>query len=200
MTELPAGYHLAARPTNYRGTRMRSRLEATVAAALDAAGVTWAYEPIVLAGTDGQWLPDFGIVGCAGTTVYVEVRPTAELARRGLVRYAAITAECDASALVVAAGFVNGDPLWCFTATGQSFRLPAAALDPGTGRARLGGRDRLATAKVPIDPGTGLAKLGNRVRRDESLQRLTERYRPDEAVQRLLYAFPGSNAEDERTR
>lgn len=51
------------RPTLYRGIRMRSRLEASYAAHLDAdAGLyTWSYEPDCFAAPAGQWLPDFRI-------------------------------------------------------------------------------------------------------------------------------------------
>ena len=48
-----------ARPTNYRGTPMRSRLEATYAQVCDQLGIAWSYEPGALASEIGQWLPDF---------------------------------------------------------------------------------------------------------------------------------------------
>ena len=48
-----------ARPTIYNGIRMRSRLEARVAAWLDSLGVIWEYEPVAFASPDGQYLPDF---------------------------------------------------------------------------------------------------------------------------------------------
>jgi hypothetical protein len=63
---------IPARPTVYRGIRMRSRLEADYASALDRDGETWEYEPTCFAGPDGQWLPDFR-VSCMG--FYVEVKP-----------------------------------------------------------------------------------------------------------------------------
>lgn len=51
---------IAARPTVYGGIQMRSRLEATVAGNLDAAGVRWTYEPGAFGGRGmQQWLPDF---------------------------------------------------------------------------------------------------------------------------------------------
>lgn len=51
---------LKARPTTYKGVRMRSRLEAGFAAWLDDAGVEWQYEPECYSAPElGQWLPDF---------------------------------------------------------------------------------------------------------------------------------------------
>lgn len=50
---------MEARPTNYRGTQMRSRLEATYAQVCDLLGIAWTYEPGALASEAGQWLPDF---------------------------------------------------------------------------------------------------------------------------------------------
>lgn len=64
--------HIPARPTVYKGIKMRSRLEADYAAALDRDGEPWEYEPTCFGGPEGQWLPDFRI-GHSGT--YVEVKP-----------------------------------------------------------------------------------------------------------------------------
>lgn len=51
---------LQARPTDYAGIHMRSRLEATVASNLDGLGVRWSYEPRAFGGPGmQQWLPDF---------------------------------------------------------------------------------------------------------------------------------------------
>jgi hypothetical protein len=70
---------LRARPTLYRGVRMRSRLEATVAEWLDARNVKWEYEPIRYAGRGGSYLPDFRLpdVVIEGTpeVLYLEVKP-----------------------------------------------------------------------------------------------------------------------------
>jgi hypothetical protein len=63
---------IPARPTVYKGIKMRSRLEADYASALDRDGETWEYEPTCFAGPDGQWLPDFR-VGQYGA--YVEIKP-----------------------------------------------------------------------------------------------------------------------------
>lgn len=62
---------ITARPTTYRGIHMRSRLEARVAAVLDASGHEWVYEPNAFASPGGQYLPDFRV----GTDLYIEVKP-----------------------------------------------------------------------------------------------------------------------------
>jgi hypothetical protein len=72
--------HIPARPTVYKGIRMRSRLEADYASALDRDGETWEYEPTCFGGPDGQWLPDFRI-GHDG--IYVEVKPAYLIAYDG---------------------------------------------------------------------------------------------------------------------
>lgn len=47
-------------PTEYRGTRFRSKLEADTAAFLDAHGIAWAFEPEGYRFADGVcYLPDF---------------------------------------------------------------------------------------------------------------------------------------------
>lgn len=66
---------IPARPTTYRGIKMRSRLEATFAAKLDGFGLDWQYEPRCFAGTHGQYLPDFSIESPSGIW-YVEVKPS----------------------------------------------------------------------------------------------------------------------------
>jgi hypothetical protein len=68
------------------GVRMRSRLEARVAAFLDQSAFHWRYEPDCFANERGQYLPDFSIDdfpldlerGANGpmTRCYVEVKPT----------------------------------------------------------------------------------------------------------------------------
>lgn len=115
----PAGYQLAARPTNYQGTLMRSRLEAKVAAAFDAAGIPWEYEPHALADGDDQWLPDFRVGTANGSRAYVEVRPTLELLTGDLARYTRIAAACDPAATVVGIGFDDADPLAAVTVDGH---------------------------------------------------------------------------------
>lgn len=73
---------LKARPTVYKGIRMRSRLEAGYAAWLDEIGFRWDYEPCAFSDETGrQYLPDFRIHDVwvlgrpAPATVYVEVKP-----------------------------------------------------------------------------------------------------------------------------
>lgn len=46
-------------PTVYRGTQMRSRLEARVAAMLDAVGIRWEYEPRAFTFGTVRYVPDF---------------------------------------------------------------------------------------------------------------------------------------------
>lgn len=52
---------IPARPTLYKGIRMRSRLEADYAAYLDSNDWPWEYEPECFASEHGQWLPDFRV-------------------------------------------------------------------------------------------------------------------------------------------
>ncbi len=59
----------------YKGVAMRSRLEATFAAALDKWGHGWVYEPQCFADETGQYLPDFRIDIGYGQHAYVEVKP-----------------------------------------------------------------------------------------------------------------------------
>lgn len=80
-----------ARPTVHRGVRMRSRLEAAVAAAFDDGGVEWQYEPAAFQAVGGgQYLPDFCVLlpvltdafapSWGPRLVYIEVKPTIEAA------------------------------------------------------------------------------------------------------------------------
>lgn len=57
-------------PTEYAGSRFRSRLEARWAAFFDLAGWDWDYEPFDLEG----WCPDF-CLHMDGADVLVEVKP-----------------------------------------------------------------------------------------------------------------------------
>ena len=69
------------RPTLYRGTLMRSRLEADFARWLDGPGAeqwsftAWEYEPQCFASPDGQYLPDFRLTRSDGKHLYIEVKP-----------------------------------------------------------------------------------------------------------------------------
>jgi hypothetical protein len=63
---------MIARPTTYNGVEMRSRLEARVAAFLDAQGFIWEYEPRAFASGFDQYLPDFAIEGIVSPFVPVD--------------------------------------------------------------------------------------------------------------------------------
>lgn len=68
------------RPTVYRGIQMRSRLEATYAAEIDAILPFWSYEPECFADVTGQYLPDFYewvFPDHPEVGTYVEVKPFA---------------------------------------------------------------------------------------------------------------------------
>lgn len=62
---------MQARPTVYKGIRMRSRLEALYAAGFDDDGIPWEYEPECFADDTGQYLPDFRF---SGVDDYLEVK------------------------------------------------------------------------------------------------------------------------------
>src|SRR3990167_4035696 len=61
---------IPAKPTEYRGTMFRSRLEARWAAFFDLVGWKWVYEPFEL----NYYIPDFILIG-KDQTVLVEVKP-----------------------------------------------------------------------------------------------------------------------------
>ena len=69
---------ITAIPTEYKGYRFRSRLEARWAVFFDACRVKWEYEPEGFELPNGQcYLPDFLLHGCAGRSpedLYVEVK------------------------------------------------------------------------------------------------------------------------------
>lgn len=122
MCEAKRGVTLQARPTTYRGIRMRSRLEARFAAELDrTGGVTWEYEPRAFADENGQYLPDFRVVQHDPpfrAPIYVEVKPTVEMALRVLERVQIILSsepECVLIVMVLGTGrFVrfSDHPKW----------------------------------------------------------------------------------------
>lgn len=69
---------MRARPTVYKGIKMRSRLEARYAAFLDGYGIHWEYEPDCFADETGQYLPDFRItvdVNGKPHHRYIEIKP-----------------------------------------------------------------------------------------------------------------------------
>lgn len=65
---------ITARPTTYRGIRMRSGLEAAYARILDSNGRPWEYEPRAFADETDHYLPDFRTTAQT-TTTYVETKP-----------------------------------------------------------------------------------------------------------------------------
>jgi hypothetical protein len=71
-----------ARPTLYSGIQMRSRNEAGFAQWLDRFYWNWEYEPDCFANRNGQYLPDFRVLfnERPGSGIYVEVKPTREMA------------------------------------------------------------------------------------------------------------------------
>jgi len=72
---LPEDNPFRPRPTVYKGIRMRSRLEASVAAFLDREGLPWEYERSAFADERRQYLPDFRVGGLTvGLPLYVGVK------------------------------------------------------------------------------------------------------------------------------
>jgi len=98
-----------ARPTTYRGIQMRSRLEATFAAALDETGLAWTYEPRAYAGRTGQYLPDFEVRLANGRPLFIEVKPTVELAFKWMPRMLVIRESVPDVDLMIAAA---SGPYW----------------------------------------------------------------------------------------
>jgi len=72
MADSTAYARIPARPTTYKGIKMRSRLEAGYAAYLDHSRVAWEYEPECFGDELGQYLPDFQL-GETGT--FAEIKP-----------------------------------------------------------------------------------------------------------------------------
>jgi hypothetical protein len=64
-------YTIKSKPTIYKGTKFRSRLEARWAAFFDLIGWRYQYEPFDLNG----WTPDFQVFGSNGRYVLFEVKP-----------------------------------------------------------------------------------------------------------------------------
>ena len=107
-----ASQTIPARPTTYRGIRMRSRLEATFAAELDDEGQEWVYEPRAFANQSGQYLPDFEVGRGSGTApTFIEVRPTIEGAYRAMFQMPIIWDSEPQAVLIVV---VPNTTLWWF--------------------------------------------------------------------------------------
>ena len=92
-----------ARPTVYRGIRMRSRTEARVAEVLDAAGTPWAYEGDCYAGRGGQYLPDFVVGEPGDTPLVIEVKPVYEWGAEALDKMTVVWETDPTAALVLVA-------------------------------------------------------------------------------------------------
>jgi len=105
---------IKARPTTYKGIRMRSRLEAGYAAHLDALTwldrSTWEYEPRAFANQDGQYLPDFVVNG----NRFIEVKPDSETNLDGVLRRMHIIRDThpDAVLFVEVGSWRNGTYEW----------------------------------------------------------------------------------------
>lgn len=91
-------------PTLYRGTLMRSRLEARWAAFFDFVGWDWLYEPIDLAG----YIPDFALSFPAGRLL-VEVKPALSLDELALAQRKVERSGWDGEALLVGAALFEAD-------------------------------------------------------------------------------------------
>lgn len=92
-----------ARPTMYRGVRMRSRTEAKVAQLLDQAGMEWTYEGDAFAGTTGQYLPDFVVGDLGDHPLIIEVKPLSEMRAAALNKMAVVWETDPTAALLVIA-------------------------------------------------------------------------------------------------
>jgi hypothetical protein len=70
---------MKARPTTYKGIKMRSRLEAGLAQWLDQWHFDWEYEPECFASPSGQYLPDFLLrdvqIQGEARDLYIECKP-----------------------------------------------------------------------------------------------------------------------------
>lgn len=92
-----------ARPTMYRGIRMRSRTEAKVAHLLDRIGMDWSYEGDAFAGSTGQYLPDFVVGELGDQPLIIEVKPLSEMRVEALNKMAVVWETDPTAALLVIA-------------------------------------------------------------------------------------------------
>lgn len=105
---------------------MRSRLEAKFAAQLDRAGVdNWQYEPMCFADESGQYLPDFHIPMFGEPNIYIEVKPTRQLAHQWLNSQMSVIWSTEPRAHLVAAWFDedNYEPKWKLARRCASFDI-----------------------------------------------------------------------------
>jgi hypothetical protein len=109
---------LTARPTVYNGIVMRSRLEAKVAASLDAHRIPWIYEPRAYASPSGQYLPDFQLWpdgdGKHWPATFLEVKggPSLSVVPQVKARMEIIWASDPAAGLLIDAYTGSGHELW----------------------------------------------------------------------------------------
>lgn len=102
MTSLAAilDRRVQSHPTEYRGVRMRSDLEASFAHFLDGMGVQWEYEPEPFTDVDGRgYLPDFRV-----GHRYFEVKPTLAEVPLAQTRMESIWRKDPDAVLIVACG------------------------------------------------------------------------------------------------
>jgi len=131
MADSTAYARIPARPTTYKGIKMRSRLEAGYAAYLDHSRVAWEYEPECFGDELGQYLPDFR-VKTPTDTFYIEIKPNREQAERAGDRMRIIHSSEPGAHLVIRY------PIYCPDAYGwesdEKWRghisIPAATVDP----------------------------------------------------------------------
>lgn len=131
MADSTAYARIPARPTTYKGIKMRSRLEAGYAAHLDHSRVAWEYEPECFGDELGQYLPDFR-VKTPTDTFYIEIKPNREQAERAGDRMRIIHSSEPGAHLVIRY------PIYCPDAYGwesdEKWRgkicIPAATVDP----------------------------------------------------------------------
>ena len=96
-----------ARPVEYRGIQMRSKLEAEFAWYLDERGFEWQYEPRIFGPVGEGYLPDF-FIHERGDRCYIEVKPTVAKANAAKDRMKIIW-EADPDAILLV---VSGDGWW----------------------------------------------------------------------------------------
>lgn len=154
-----------ARPTVYKGIRMRSRREATFAAWLDGEELRWDYEPACFADTSGQYLPDFRLHLGGEATAYYEVKPPkADISAALLKMHVIRASEPHANLFVVIPTGNYPNQGWatvgkCVTGQKCAHCQGAVFHDART----IPNADRRA---VPADPG-GRARIGGRARRED---------------------------------
>lgn len=94
--------YIDARPVEYHGVTMRSRLERDFAFYLDLMGVKWRYEPAIYGPNGEGYLPDFQIV--SSTPTFVELKPLKADVREAARRMEVIWETHPDAVLIVACG------------------------------------------------------------------------------------------------